>query len=114
MGMNETNAQTEPRIDGQPEEEFSYKGYEVVDSRFFSHLFEPTVKLGKETVSVNASCIRKLPDTEYVQFLVNREEKKLAIEPCTEEDKVHSAGRLLEKMANYGPRLSPASLSLTG
>ena len=110
MGMNETNAQTEPGIDGQPEEEFSYKGYEVVDSRFFSHLFEPTVKLGKETVSVNASCIRKLPDTEYVQFLVNREEKKLAIEPCTEEDKdsfrwasVGKDGKLRPKIISCKP-----------
>ena len=28
MGMNETNAQTEQDMEGQPEEEFSYKGYQ--------------------------------------------------------------------------------------
>lgn len=72
--------QTEP-------DEFSYKGYEVVRGAFFAHLFEPSVKLARETVSVNSACIRRLPDTEYVQFLVNRDEKKLAVKPCTEDTK---------------------------
>jgi len=69
------------------EENFSYKGYEVVHGAFFAHLFEPSVKLVRETVSVNSACIRKMPDTEYVQFLVNRDEKKLAVKPCTEDTK---------------------------
>ncbi len=67
--------------------DFTYKGYEVVHGAFFAHLFEPSVKLVKETVSVNAACLRKLPGTEYVQFLVNRDEKKLAVKPCTEDTK---------------------------
>ena len=71
----------------EKEEEFSYKGYEVVRGVFFAHLFEPSVKFANDTVSVNSACIRKMPDTEYVQFLVNREEKKLAVEPCSEEAK---------------------------
>ena len=54
---------------------------------FFAHLFEPSVTLNKETVSVNAACLRKLPDYEYVQFLVNPGEKKLAIKPCIEDMK---------------------------
>ena len=68
------------------EEDF-YLPYEVVRGVFFAHLFEPSVKFADETVSVNSACIRRLPDAEYVQFLVNREEKKLAVEPCTEESK---------------------------
>ncbi len=75
------------REEGRGTEEFSYKGYEVVRGVFFAHLFEPSVKFADETVSVNSACIRRLPDAEYVQFLVNREEKKLAVEPCTEESK---------------------------
>ena len=66
-------------------DDFSFKGYEVVHAAFFSHLFEPSIKLVKETVSVNTACIRRMPDTEYVQFLVNRDEKKLVIKPCLEE-----------------------------
>ena len=77
MEMNENMTQ----------EEFSYKGYEVARGVFFAHLFEPSVKLAREKVSVNSACIRKMPDVEYVQFLVNRDEKKLAVKPCTEDMK---------------------------
>lgn len=65
-------------------EEFSYEGYQVVRGEFFAHLFEPSVTIANEKVSVNSACIRKLPDTEYVQFLVNPKEKKLAVRPCDE------------------------------
>ena len=64
--------------------DFSYDGYQVVRAEFFAHLFEPSVTLNKETVSVNAACLRKLPGYEYVQFLVNPGEKKLAVKPCSE------------------------------
>ena len=66
---------------------FSYDGYQVVRGEFFAHLFEPSVTLSREKVSVNAACLRKLPDTDYVQFLVNPNEKKLAIKPCLEDMK---------------------------
>ena len=95
MEMYEMNNQASNRqqsTDSMPAEQntetdFSYKGYEVVHGAFFAHLFEPSVKLVRETVSVNAACIRKMPDTEYVQFLVNRDEKKLAVKPCMEDTK---------------------------
>ena len=67
--------------------DFSYDGYQVVRAEFFAHLYEPSVTLNKETVSVNAACLRKLPDFEYVQFLVNPGEKKLAVKPCSEDMK---------------------------
>lgn len=67
--------------------DFSYDGYQVVRGEFFAHLFEPSVTLKAEKVSVNAACIRKLPEIEYVQFLVNPTEKKLAVKPCSEAAK---------------------------
>ncbi len=73
--------------DASDETEFSYDGYQVVRGEFFAHLFEPSVALKDEKVSVNMACIRKLPQVEYVQFLVNPTEKKLAVKPCSEEMK---------------------------
>ena len=67
------------------EEPFSYEGYQVVRGEFFSHPFEPYVVLNRGTVSVNPACIRKFPDMDYVQFMVNPEEKKLVIRPCPED-----------------------------
>lgn len=69
----------------ESDDEFSYDGYQVVRGEFFAHLFEPSITLKDEHVSVNAACIRKLSDVEYVQFLVNPEEKKLAVKPCSED-----------------------------
>lgn len=66
---------------------FSYEGYQVVRGEFFAHLFEPSVTFNNEKVSVNVACINKLPAVEYVQFLVNPQEKKLAVKPCREEMK---------------------------
>ncbi len=66
---------------------FSYDGYQVVRGEFFAHLFEPSVTFNREKVSVNVACINKLPEVEYVQFLVNPKEKKLAVRPCSEEVK---------------------------
>ncbi len=76
-----------PAVENTPEESFSYDGYQVVRGEFFAHLFEPSVTLNNEKVSVNSACIRKLPKTDYVQFLVNPTEKKLAVKPCSEDTK---------------------------
>ena len=66
---------------------FEYDGYQVVRGEFFSHTFEPSITFNKSKISVNTACVRKLPDVEYVQALVNPEEKKLAIRPCLEHEK---------------------------
>ncbi len=58
---------------------FEEKGYQVVCGEFFSHLFEPSVTLKDEKVSVNVACLRRLPDIEYVNLLINQDEKKIAI-----------------------------------
>lgn len=76
-----------PETEIHTEAPFSYDGYQVVRGEFFAHLFEPSVTLNDEKVSVNSACIRKLPNTNYVQFLVNPNEKKLAVKPCSEDTK---------------------------
>lgn len=66
---------------------FNLEGYQVVRGEFFSHIFEPAFTLSQNKVYVNTACLKKLPDVEYVQALVNPESKKLAIRPCNEEEK---------------------------
>ena len=69
------------------DESFSYDGYQVVRGEFFAHIYEPSFTFNDNKVYVNTACIRKLPQTEYVQILVNPEEKKLAVRPCAEDEK---------------------------
>lgn len=66
---------------------FSYDGYQVVRGEFFAHIHEPAFTFNDNKVYLNMACIRKLPQTEYVQILVHPEEKKLAVRPCREEEK---------------------------
>lgn len=86
---NKSNLHLLPTPEKNIEElpEFSYDGYQVVRGEFFAHLFEPSVTMKDEKVSVNMACIRRLPNVEYVQFLVNPTEKKLAVKPCSEDMK---------------------------
>lgn len=66
---------------------FSYEDYEVVRGEFFAHTYEPMVSFYSNKIFVNTACLRKFEEVEYIQILVNPEEKKLAIKPAEEEDK---------------------------
>lgn len=66
---------------------FSYEGYQVVHGEFFSHILEPVFTFNDYKVSVNTACIRKVPDTDFIQILINPEEKKLTVKPCCENTK---------------------------
>lgn len=92
--MNDSKMQTAPEskrntpaIEVLDIESFDYDGYQVVRGEFFSHVYEPSLTLNRNKVSVNMACIRRLPNVDYVQILVNPEEKKLAVRPCKEEEK---------------------------
>ena len=54
-------------------EPFSYKGYQVVRGEFFSHINEPSITFNANKVAVNSSCLRRLPQFDYIQILVNPE-----------------------------------------
>ena len=89
--MSEGNLQTNVRqrreIEIIEDETFDYEGYEVVRGEFFAHTYEPTICFYQNKVSVNTACLRRFETTDYIQILVNPEEKKLAVKPSNEEDK---------------------------
>lgn len=66
---------------------FSYEGFQVVRGEFFAHSHEPSVSFNNSKFYVNSACIKKLPKADYVQALVNSEEKRLVLRPCKEEEK---------------------------
>lgn len=74
-------------IEISQDDTFTYDGYQVVRGEFFSHLYEPCITFNNFKVYMNAACIRRLPETDYVQILINQEKKKLAVRPCSEESK---------------------------
>lgn len=75
------------KIDAIEDVNFSYEGYQVVRGEYFAHLYEPSITFNQSKVYLNTACIKRLPDVNYVQILVNSEEKKLAVRPCGEDEK---------------------------
>jgi len=74
-------------IDAIEDTNFSYDGYEVVRGEYFAHLYEPSITFNGCKIYLNTACIKRLPDTDFVQILINSEEKKLAVRPCSGDEK---------------------------
>ncbi len=66
------------------EANFSFAGYQVVRREFISHRFDPAMTIRGNSIQFNNSCISKLEDALYIQFLINPTARKLAIRPCDE------------------------------
>ena len=66
---------------------FTYDGYQVVRGEFFAHLNEPSISFSQNKIYVNKACLKRLPDVDYVQILVNPEDRKLVIRPADEDSK---------------------------
>ena len=69
------------------DDSFSLDGFQVVRGEFFAHTYEPSITFVDCKVYVNKACIRKLSEFDYIQILVNPDEKKLAVLPCDESEK---------------------------
>ena len=60
--------------------------FEVARPEFFAHTREPSFIFNDGKVGVNTACVRRLPEVDYVQLLINRQKQKLAVRVCQEED----------------------------
>jgi hypothetical protein len=85
--MSKASDHTQHGMEVVDDDAFSYEGYQVVRGEFFAHIYEPSITFNMSKVSVNKACLNKLSEVEYVQILVNPEEKKLAVRPCSEDEK---------------------------
>ena len=66
------------------EANFSFEGYQVVRREFISHRFDPAMTIRGNSITFNNSCISKLENASYIQFLINPTEQKMIIRPCDE------------------------------
>lgn len=82
-----SNSSLDNKMEIIEDDSFSYEGFQVVRGEFFAHIYEPSFTFSNNKVFVNTACIKKLPEFDYVQILVNPDERKLAVRPCKEEEK---------------------------
>lgn len=92
-------------MDNITEEVFSYDGYQVVRGEFFAHINEPSITLSGYKFNINSACLNKMPQTDYIQILINPTQKKLVIRPCSENEKdSHKCCRTSAKTGKRSPR----------
>ena len=68
-------------------DDFDFDGFQVVRREFFAHTREPSASFSNCKFYVNAACLNKFPNVDYVQALVNQQTKILALRPCDENDR---------------------------
>lgn len=95
--QNKEEAKSEPvvpheimqddKADSIEDPSFSYDGYQIVRGEYFAHINEPSVVLSDYKITMNNACLKKAPDTTYVQLLVNPSSQKLVIRPSSEDEK---------------------------
>lgn len=82
-----TNIPPSKDIPIEDDDNFDYFHSQVARGEFFAHTYEPSFTFNKLKISINTACIKKLPNVEYVQILVNQEKKMLIVKPCLEEER---------------------------
>ncbi|MBQ3411908.1 MAG: hypothetical protein IJG67_02635 [Oscillospiraceae bacterium] len=68
-------------------DDFDFDGFQVVRREFFAHTLEPAAVFNNCKFYVNMACLRKFPEANAVQVLINRETKIMALLPCPESEK---------------------------
>lgn len=72
--------------EAEEDPDFSYDGFQVSRREYYAHITEPSISFSDGRLTINSACLKRAPDVEYVQILVNSETKKLVIRPCSDED----------------------------
>jgi hypothetical protein len=60
---------------------------EVLRMEFASSVYKPKVILSYESISFNKACLRLMPDTRYINILIDRSKKRIIVLPVTKHDK---------------------------
>lgn len=60
--------------------------FELVRSEFLSPVFKPKVTLNYDRLAFSASCVRLIPDYNYIQMLISQVRKRVVILPCGQHD----------------------------
>ena len=66
---------------------FNIGEYQVARLEYFAHTKEPSITFSDYKFHVNTACIKKFPNTDYVQVLINKVKKVFALRPCEETAK---------------------------
>ena len=87
LSMLTTGAELHDNDEIEVDDSFFDDDIDVVRAEYASDNNEPTISFNNCQLYVNMACIKKLPEIEYVQFLINKTKKQLALLPCSEYER---------------------------
>ena len=71
--------------EGAPNDISPDAGFEVVHSQFFLQSTEPVLSFGRLKMWVNSVCLKKFPQADHIQILVNSRARMLTLHPSRED-----------------------------
>ena len=92
--MISANTEIPDSEDIEVDDSFFDDEIDVVRAEYASDSNEPTISFNNCQLYVNMVCIKKFPETDYVQFLINKTKKQLALLPCRAMNGTHFFGGL--------------------
>ena len=85
--MISANAEMSETEDIEVDDSFFDDEIDVVRAEYASDSNEPTISFNNCQLYVNMVCIKKFPETDYVQFLINKTKMQLALLPCRGDER---------------------------
>ena len=87
--------------------------HEIVRAEYFAHTNEPMILFdpARDSVYVNAVCLKRLPDMVYAQFLIYPADKNLSLRPCGADERNPIRLRAAGKYPNRARHIRCKSLS---
>lgn len=78
---DELEGKTVEAAENQARED-AVKSFQVVSGDMFSRVHEPVIRITTKGITINKSCVLKLPGVENVELLFNPVERMMVIRPC--------------------------------
>ena len=83
---------------------FEVDNYQVVRREFFSHMSEPALCFDRCVLHVNTAAVKRFPNVEFVQFLINPKRQILALKPCPASTRDAFSWKRVNKKGKTVPR----------
>lgn len=80
--------------------------FEVVRREYFSCVLQPCFNLTSDKMWTNTACLKRLPSTDYVYVMIDRDARALALYPCQQ-----NAKDALRWCSNLGGKRKPRQIS---
>lgn len=84
--------------------EFDLSGYQIMKKEFSNPAYDAAITLSYESITFSAACLRVYDDTDYVQILIDADDKKVVIRKCDEYSR--NAMRWARRRKKDGKRMS--------